>query len=64
MKTPQEIGISESEFEAFEVQALEEVEAEAMVEANAEEYTVAVATAPFTSLPSKPRTEDIMEEEE
>ena len=55
--------MAESEWEAFDVLALKEEEAEGMVDAKAEESILAVVAFPLVTLPRNPRTSETAEEE-
>ena len=56
--------MAESEWEAFDVLALKEEEAEGMVDAKAEESILAVVAFPLVTLPRNPKTSEMAEEEE
>ena len=53
----------ESESEAFDIQALLEVDPEKMVEANMENSVVAAAAIKLVALPSNPTMEETVEED-
>ena len=53
----------ESESEAFDIQALSEVDPEKMVEVNTEESVVVAAAINLVALPSDPRMEETAEED-